>query len=106
MERMVGPASKMFPIKDAPDRLEEKPIRDYDRNPVSDDENDHFYYLDGVLKRVWNNFYPFYNRQKHQRRSHSNTENGVTEQNKRDSHENLLSYIKRLTERNKLNHLK
>ncbi|CAJ1070407.1 uncharacterized protein LOC114921302 [Xyrichtys novacula] len=40
------------------------------------DEYDHFYYFDGVLKRVRNNFYPHYERQRlrrRRRRRHDNT---------------------------------
>ena len=58
-----------------------------------DDEYDHFYYFDGVLRRVHNNFYPYYRRQKGPKTSHDNTET-------------FLSFIRRLSLQNKVNYLK
>lgn len=60
----------------------------------NDDEYHHFYYFDGVLRRVQSHVYPYYRRQM----NHANTENAAPT----DAQENLLSYIKRLALRNKV----
>ncbi|KAL4004448.1 vascular endothelial growth factor A [Sarotherodon galilaeus] len=92
-ERLGG--TKMFASRHpmVPGELQTDPIRDDDNSRRNDEENDHFYYFNGVLKRVQNNFYPHYKRETH---------SGVpTERQKRDTRENLLSYILRLTLRNR-----
>ncbi|XP_037607756.1 uncharacterized protein LOC119477723 [Sebastes umbrosus] len=100
-ERSAGMGTKRFSsdaFKDTGEQWERERmfIRDQKDNLISDDEYYHFYYFDGVLKRVQNNYYP---RQRRRKRSPNNSENSVfTVRNKRD---NLLSYIQRLTLRNK-----
>ncbi|KAM7368711.1 hypothetical protein PAMP_013023 [Pampus punctatissimus] len=69
------------------------------RDDNNDDEYDHFYYFDGVLKRVWHNFYPYYKKQRRSKRSHEHTESDVPIV--RNTHENLHGYIQRLILRNK-----
>lgn len=86
------------------DRIrEEGTTREHRENPP-DDENDHFYYFDGVL-RVKNNFYPYHKRERRRirlrKRSNDDAES-VFSRKKRDIHENLLSYIRHLTGRNKI----
>ncbi|XP_032395417.1 uncharacterized protein LOC116704222 [Etheostoma spectabile] len=112
MERAARMRSKMFSSKEPTDAFkrtgeqetERISIRDQKDNLLNDEEHDHFYYFDGVLRRVQNNFYPYYKRQRLEKRSPEDTENSVfTVRNKR---ENLLSYIRRLTLRNKADHPK
>lgn len=106
MERFAG--SKMFSSRE-PKQLafrdtgeqekEHTSIRDPKDNSPDDDEYDHFYYFDGVLKRVKSHFYPRYKRQM----SQTNAENSFpTARTKEATHENLLSYINRLALRNKV----
>ncbi|XP_061589322.1 uncharacterized protein LOC133454616 [Cololabis saira] len=105
MERFRQPASMTFPFRAAPGagKLEKEPARN--SPPSTDDENDHFYFFNGVLKRVQNNFYP--DDKRHRRRSFDNREEGVTrEREKGDTGGNFLSYIQSLNERNKVKHLK
>ena len=64
---------------------------------LDDDEYDHFYYLDGKLRRVQKNFYP-YHRGQRRRSSTDDSELGVR---RRDTHENLLGFIRQLALRNK-----
>lgn len=92
-ERLGG--IKMFASRHpmVPGELQTDPIKDDDNSRRNYEENEHLYYFDGVLKRVQNNFYPHYKRE---------TESGVpAERQKRDTRENLLSYILRLTLRNR-----
>ncbi|XP_051268133.1 uncharacterized protein LOC127370259 [Dicentrarchus labrax] len=111
VERFAGMGSKMFssmePAAAFTDTEEEETtsIRDHKDSPLSDDEYDHFYYFDGILRRVQNNFYPDYKRQKRQKRNHDNAENNVFTMRKKGDTENL-SFIKRLTLRKKASHLK
>ncbi|XP_035996611.1 uncharacterized protein LOC118564027 [Fundulus heteroclitus] len=70
------------------------------QNPLSD-EDSHFYYFNGVLKRVDNaQFY-----RKRQRRSSRATEKGLTER-QRQTQENLQRYIQRLVKKNEAEHFK
>lgn len=110
VERFAGTGSKMFSSKEpmaefkdtGQQEIKHTPTRDNKDNILTDDGYDHFYYFDGVLKRVQYNFYPYYTRQRWQKRSHDNTENrDITARKTGDTHENLLSYIQRLTSRNK-----
>ncbi|XP_030599164.1 uncharacterized protein LOC115789791 [Archocentrus centrarchus] len=96
IERQGGTKSEILSSGDPVDagELQRDSIGNNDNNHLNDEENDHFYYFDGVLKRVQNNFYPHYKRETH---------NGVpTERQKKDTRENLLSYIHRLTLRNRV----
>ncbi len=105
MERFAGTGSKMFSSTDAfRDTGEQRHTSpaEHKENPLHDDEYDHFYYFDGVMKRVQNNFYPYYKRQKWRRRSDEKTGTSVfTDTKTGDTHENLPSYIQRLAARNK-----
>lgn len=89
VERFAGMGSKMFPQREPTDAFKD--------TEEKEKEHDHFYYFDGVLRRVQNNFYPYYKRQRWRQRSHDK-ESSVFPVRKK---ENLLSYIQRLTLRNK-----
>ncbi|KAM9735877.1 uncharacterized protein ACNS7B_014921 [Menidia menidia] len=67
MDRLQLPASRSFLGNDAPDGLRDEPTRDQ-QGPsiVNADDSGHFYYFDGVLKRVWRSFYPYHERQRRQ----------------------------------------
>lgn len=68
------------------------------QTPTGDDtdDDDHFYYFNGVLKKVRQNFYPYSKRQTRQKKRLENTESGVPKaRNKRDAHDHLLTYIRR-----------
>ncbi|XP_034753049.1 uncharacterized protein LOC117959827 [Etheostoma cragini] len=110
LERAARMRSKMFSSKEPTDAFKRTgeqetgriSIREQKDNLLDDEDYDHFYYFDGVLRRVQNNFYPYYKRQRLKERSLEDTENSVfTVKNKR---ENLLSYMRRLTLRNKADH--
>lgn len=64
MERLGSAASRRFSSKEAPDvrRPEEAPLEGSD--PLSDDGNEHFYYFDGVVKKVSATFDPIIRRQR------------------------------------------
>lgn len=102
MERFAG--SKMFSSREATqpafqDTGGHTSIRDPKDSSLNDDEYDHFYYFDGVLRRVQSHFSPHYKRQM----SQGNVENSdSTVRRKGATHENLLSYIQRLALKNKV----
>lgn len=58
-----------------------------ERADSDDDEYDHFYYFDGVMKRVRNNFYPQYERHRLRRRRRSDNikTNTFTQEEKEES---------------------
>lgn len=103
MERFAG---EMFSTSEPTDAFQDKGMQGKGHASIRDnneDGYDHFYYFDGVLKRVQYNFYPYYKRQRRRKRSHENTESGVSiVRNKGETYENLLSYIQRLTLKNKV----
>lgn len=107
VERFAGMGSKTFSSREPTDAFkdtggqekEHTSIRDHKDELLNDDEYDHFYYFDGVLRRVQNNFFPSHERKRLRKRSHGNTENSAFTVRKRG--DNLLSYIRRLTLRNK-----
>lgn len=115
MERFAAKGSKIVSTQETMDAFKEKgelekkdlSFRGHDDNMLNNDEYDHFYYFDGVLKRVRSNFYPYRKIQGRRKRSNDNSESSVTsKREKGDTHENLLSYIRRLTLRNKVSHSK
>ncbi|KAK9532317.1 hypothetical protein VZT92_009706 [Zoarces viviparus] len=108
-ERSAGTGSKRSSTDALKDTGEQKKehVRDQDVNLLNDDQYKHFYYFDGVLRRVRHNFYPYYRRQRRQKRSPGNTENSVHRvRNRGDTQENVLAYIRRLTSENKAGHFK
>ncbi|XP_056259669.1 uncharacterized protein LOC130186517 [Seriola aureovittata] len=95
MERFAGAGSKLISSRETAGAFKEtgELEKGHDDNlPEDDDGYERFYYFDGVLKRVQNNYYPHY---KSERRGKGK---------KGDTSENLLSYIHRLTLRNKFSH--
>lgn len=102
MERFAGTGSKMFSSRESTDTFQDKeeqgrtsPPERHKGNFPDDDEYDHFYYIDGVMRRVQNNFYPYYKRQRRRKRSHENTGDSVFTGTKTgNSPENLLGYIR------------
>lgn len=110
MERFAG--SKMFSSREPTEPAFQDPgeqekertsIRNPKDNSVNDDEYDHFYYFDGVLRRVQSHFYPHYKRQM----SRANVDNSVPSVRANGATtENLLSYLQRLVTRNKVRSFK
>lgn len=104
MERFAGAGSKLISSRETTTgafketgELEEGHTSAHD----DDDEYEHFYYFDGVLKRVRNNFYPHDSSERRRGTgSRDASERSVTKKG-----ENLLSYIQRLKLRNKLSRL-
>lgn len=77
--------------------------RDHGDTLLNDDQYDNFYYFDGVLRRVPND----YKRQRRRKMSSDNTESSdLTVRNKGLTRENLINYVKRLALRNKASHMK
>ncbi len=110
VERFAGTGSKMFSSRESTDTFQDKeeqgrispPAQQHKENFPDDSEYDHFYYIDGVMRRVQNNFYPYYKRQRRRKRSHENTGDGVFTGTKTgNSPENLLGYIRLVAERKK-----
>nr|XP_040053023.1 uncharacterized protein LOC120831567 [Gasterosteus aculeatus aculeatus] len=83
------------PVETARDRL------------LDEDEDEHFYYFDGVLRRVRNNLYPRQEKERRRKGSRGDSENSVLGvRDEGDTKENFLRYIRRLTPGNKAGHLK
>lgn len=102
MERFAGAGSKLISSRETTTgalketgELEKGHTSVHDDNLPADDDDEyeHFYYFDGVLKRVQNNFYPHDKSERLRGKgSHDTTERSV-----RKKGENLLSYIQHLT---------
>ncbi len=111
-ERFAGMGSETLSSREPTDAFkdtgeqekEHTSIREHKDKLLSDDEYDHFYYFDGVLRRVQNNFFPYQKRQRRRKRSHDSAENSAFKVRERG--ENLLTYIRRLTLRNKASRFK
>ncbi|XP_035463692.2 uncharacterized protein LOC118284769 isoform X2 [Scophthalmus maximus] len=112
-ERFAGTGSKMISSRESMDAFERvvelerehASVRDHGDSQPDDDDDDghnHFYYFDGVLKRVKNSFH--FKSRRRRKRSHDKIISSLRK--KRDSSENLLSYIQRLTLRNQVSHFK
>lgn len=87
LERFAG-VSSGEPTKDA---FKDAGEQEHATDPLNDDEYEHFYYFDGVLKRVQNNFHPYNQRQRRRKRSREDSENrGI-----------LHGYIQQLVLKNK-----
>ena len=69
---------------------------------LDDDEYDHFYYLDGKLRRVQKNFYPYHRGQSRR----GSTDDSEFRVRRRDTQENLLGFIRQLALRNKASRLR
>ncbi|KAL6096585.1 uncharacterized protein ACO6RY_05879 [Pungitius sinensis] len=102
----VPPGSKMVP-RDAPREAGEQARRPPRDHPLEEDEYEHFYYFDGVLRRVRNNLYPHQERERRRKGSRGDSQNSVFGvRNKGDTKENFLRYIRRRTSGNKASDLK
>lgn len=69
--RQGGPPSNPFSAWETADgrKLQKDPSGEISRNPLISDDEGHFYYFDGVLKRVQNNARVYRRRQRRRRRS-------------------------------------
>lgn len=103
MERFAGAGSKLISSRESTTGAF-KETGELEKGHTSvhdDDEYEHFYYFDGVLKRVRNNFYPHDRTERRRGKgSRDASERSVTKKG-----ENLLSYIQRLKLRNNLSRL-
>ncbi|XP_014857183.1 PREDICTED: uncharacterized protein LOC106926650 [Poecilia mexicana] len=100
LERRGGPPSNPLSAWETADvtKLQKGPSGGISQNPLISAEEDHFYYFDGVLKRVQNNVQVYHRRQRRRRRSFRSR--GEIERHR----ENLQSYIQRLIKRNQVDH--
>ncbi|XP_008421719.1 uncharacterized protein LOC103473337 [Poecilia reticulata] len=101
LERRGGPRPNPLSAWETSDvkKLQKDPSGEISQNPLISDEEDHFYYFDGVLKRVQNNVRVYHRRQRRRRRSFRSRE-------EQERHREILqNYIQRLIKRNQVDHL-